>query len=206
MKARARSTTVNDQSAILKLKPMARPRITIRGNHLRGGAYSVCATPMAVYIRPKMLQARRISGPMLLAIMTMAGDEQYSARATYPPASSNNRRATHHNAAPSQRPKMMNGKRAIHALGTTHCSLTIVPAALRAILKGSAPTHPVNGEVMRYSCPGRGGNPEATYSSSSGDSLRLEETHAHCAKKASSISPARICGRPTLNSFSDCSM
>src|SRR5690242_11272477 len=100
----------------------------------------------------------------------------------------------------------MNGNRASHAFGTTHCSGTMVPATLREILNGRAPTQPVNGEVMRYSCPGRGGNPDAMYSSSKGDSLRLEETQPHCATKANSISPANTCGLPILNSFKACNM
>src|SRR6185503_9688238 len=54
---------------------------------------------------------------------------------------------------------------------------------------------------MRYSCPALGGKPEATYSSSSGDNWRLAPTQRHWARNPISISPAKICGRPTLNSL-----
>src|SRR5690242_7210142 len=76
MKTNARITRVNDQSAVARAKPMERPRSPILGTHFFGGAYSVCATPMAVYISPKELQAKMTSGPVLVAIITIAGEEQ----------------------------------------------------------------------------------------------------------------------------------
>src|SRR5262249_12454504 len=81
-KAAASRTTVKAQRAVARQMTMAAHRMMIRGSHLRGGEYVVCATPMAVYTSPKLLQAKMISGPMLLLIITMAGEKQYRARAT----------------------------------------------------------------------------------------------------------------------------
>jgi hypothetical protein len=68
-------------------------------------------------------------------------------------------------------------------------------------LNGIAATQPVSGDVTRYSCPARCEKPDAMYSCSNGDNLRLAETHSACARNASNISPAKICGWPILNSF-----
>src|SRR5438132_5331939 len=92
------------------VRPSATPNSTILGRHLRGGAYSVCATPMAVYTIPNNPQAARISALTVLLTCTMNGDVQYKPSATYPPALLYSRRETHHSAPPSHRPKMTRGR------------------------------------------------------------------------------------------------
>src|SRR5579859_4138921 len=89
-------------------------------------------------------------------MITMAGDVQYNASATYPPSSSNKRRATHHNAAPSHTPKIVNGSRSSHGRGTASAALNrgvAIFLATEVKRTGKAATRPVNGEEFRVFSP-----------------------------------------------------
>src|SRR5947207_14143083 len=75
-----------------------------------------------------------------------------------------------------------------------------MPRTAEITRNGKAATIPVNGEVARNSIPGLERNPEAMYWYSRSVNLRLAETQRHWARKTSNSTPAKICGRPTLNS------
>src|SRR4029077_12931885 len=80
------------------------------------GAYSVCATAIAVNTAPNAGHAAPISGSVCHTALAwiIAGEKQYNVSATNPPAFPHSRRATYHSDAPSNIPQARNGSRGSH--------------------------------------------------------------------------------------------
>src|SRR4029077_2943129 len=71
---------------------------------------------------------------------------------------------------------------------------------------GSAAIRPVNGDAELAGAPLEEETPESMYWYSSSEILRVLAVQKHCARNASSMSPANTCGLPTLNSLTTWSM
>src|SRR5262245_33035195 len=103
---------------------------------------------------------------------------------------------------------MIKGSRSSHGRGTASAALTEGEAIFlaKAVRRtGRAAIHPVNGDALT-AWPLGAAKPVAMYRYSRSESWRVLAVQKHCARNASSMSPAKTCGLPTLNSLTTWSM